>query len=240
MSIVPGIILNDIVGLPIGIGDVLLVPARFDFCADVEGTTEYCAGSFGPDLPRLRSLFNCYDLHDETVLHYWLRARIPSAFHLRPATGGNQGRHDLLEFPFLAVVHSRSTATLTALPFICADGYRGPGLIFPKTGFDTSAKQRVAAAFWGVLLESPEDIAPFEEWVYDDESGLQKVYCGRDLLCICDLQEWDENRGRYDPHLAAFAGELFACPDCGGSGVEDVLTFREDCATCDGQGQVSW
>jgi len=240
VSVAPGIILYDIVGLPVGTGDVLLVPALFDFCDEGEGTAECHLGTFGPDLPWLRGLFNCFDLHDETVLQYWLRARIPAAFGLRPATGGDQGRYDLLEYPFLAVVPSGSAATLAAIPFVCAEGYSGPGLIFPKTGFDAAAKLRVAEAFWSMLLESPESIAPFEEWVYDDEAGLQKVYGSRGLLCICDLEDSDDGERRYDAHLAPFNGEKFPCPDCGGSGVEDAYPFTEDCATCGGTGLVSW
>lgn len=241
MSIVPEIILFDVIGLPIRDDDILLIPARFDFCGDSEGTAEHPVAKFAPDLTRMRSLFNCFGMHEESLLHYWLRARIPAAFGFRPAIiGRNQDRDDLLDFPFVAVFLSESDAILTAIPFVCAEGYDGPGLIFPKSCSSIPAKQRVAEAFWHVLLDSPERIAPFEEWMYDEQSGLLKVYADRGLLCICDLEDNEDGRGRYDPHLVPFVGEMFSCPDCGGSGVEDSFLSTEDCVTCNGKGSVSW
>jgi hypothetical protein len=240
VSLIPEIVLYDIVGLPAAAGPILFVPALFDFRAESEGAVEYHLSDFEPDLPRLYALFNCFDLSDELVLQYWVRARIPCAFSLRPPVGGDRHRYDVLDFPFLAVLPSGSGATLTAVPFVCVEGFSGPGLTFRKSDTDNETKRKVAAAFWSILLRDLDTIAPFEEWVYDDESGVQKVGCGRGFLFVSDLEDWEDGGLRYDHHLSPFPGELFCCPDCWGSGVEDLFPFTEDCVTCNGTGLVTW
>jgi hypothetical protein len=240
VAIVPGIVLNDIIGLPAGTGDVLVVPALFDYSPENEGAVEYHLLDFEPDLSRLCTLFNCSDFSDELVLQYWVRARIPCTFSISPPVGGDPYRYDVLDFPFLAVFPSGSGATLTAVPFVCVEGVRGPGLTFRKSDTDDASKRRVAAAFWSILLRDLEAIAPFEEWVYDDEAGTLKVGCGRGFLYVSDLEDWEDDSRRYDHHLSPFPGELFCCPDCCGTGVEDLFPFTEDCVTCNGTGLVSW
>jgi hypothetical protein len=239
VSIVPGIVLHDIVGLPAEVGDILLVPSLFDFCVGDEGSTEYHLADFVPELDPLRALFNCFDHHDDLILQIWVRARIPVAFAFHPPIGGDLQRRDLLDFPFLAVFPSGSGATLSAVPFVCVEGYSGPGLTFRKTDA-ASTKERIAAAFWRVLLQMPEDIAPFEEWMYDEEAGVLKVGCGPGILYLSDLEDWDDESPHFDIHLSPFPGELFACPDCGATGIEDLFPFTEDCASCNGTGVVTW
>ena len=174
MSIVPGIVLHDIVGLPAGAGDCLFVPALFDYSVESEGPVEYHLSDFEPDLHLLCTLFNCFDLNDELVLQCWVRPWIPCAFGLRPPVGEDRRRNDLLDFPFLAVFRSGPGATLTTIPFVCVEGLSGPGLVFRKSDTDSATKRRVATAFWSHLLQVPDDIPLMRSGSMTTSRGLKR------------------------------------------------------------------
>lgn len=239
MTVVPGIVLYDVVGQPVCSQGVFLTAARFEF---LEKTSTYVELPFvfqKLDLDDLRAFFNYHDSFEEEVLHFWLMARIPAAFGYRLITGVDRDYGQDLVVPFLAIVTSDEKACFEAIPFLCVSDYNRTGLVFGRSSVDDATKQRIREAFEKTLFKSPHEIVEFEEWGYDDEAGLHKIYCKRGLLCRCDLEDWDDVRRGYDPHLIAFPNETFLCPDCGGTGLEEWF-LTDDCNTCGGTGSISW
>jgi len=242
VSVVSGILLHDVIGSPARAGEVLLVPALFDFTPGAEGPVEFHLKDFKPDMPPLPAFSGDWVLDDETLLPYWVRARIPAVFGFRSLSGWDVCRHELLNFPFVAVLWSEAGASLAAIPIVCTEGWSGPGLIFRATDTDPTVKGRVASAFWAALLQAPDQLEAFEEHLFDEEAGWLKVGYAQGQFFICEMDDYDPDdpSGRFDPHLARFPGEVFRCPDCDGSGVEDLFPFTEDCASCGGTGVVTW
>jgi hypothetical protein len=94
-----------------------------------------------------------FDLGDDAGL--WLRAAIPGVFHYAPLHVAD-GREFLLDAVFVAVVFD-STGAGVAYPFACTDRGYATGLVFSRLGPDADARERIARAFWGLLLSEDAD-----------------------------------------------------------------------------------
>ena len=86
----------------------------------------------------------------------WVRARIPQVFGFTPENSENE--KTLLDAAFLAV----ETGSDFAYPFHCSDVYGKTGLIFSPEGPQAEMQDKIARAFWSLLLRDPEDLADFE------------------------------------------------------------------------------
>ena len=90
----------------------------------------------------------------------WVRARLPRVFKFTPELP--EVEKSLLDVGFVAVV----AGTSIGIPFICCDYYGRTGLMFSPGGPDQDIQAEVAAAFWSLLLQAPDDLADFEATVY--------------------------------------------------------------------------
>jgi hypothetical protein len=87
----------------------------------------------------------------------WVRARIPRVFGFDPEPA--EVEKALLDLGFVAIPEG----TDAGYPFWCSDHYGRVALLFSPEGPDRWLQARIAAAFWDLLLEEPEDLADFEE-----------------------------------------------------------------------------
>ena len=95
----------------------------------------------------------------------WVRARLPQVFRFTPEFADVE--KTLIYVGFVAVPQGYETG----FPFICSDYYGRTGLLFSPSGPDLATRARIAAAFWSLLLQSPEDVSNFEQSVFDPGAG---------------------------------------------------------------------
>jgi hypothetical protein len=94
--------------------------------------------------------------------HYdvaWVRARLPHAFGIWPEP--SEAEKTLLWEGFVAVPEGQDEA----LAFWCSDTYGKTSLMFSDAEKDEPAKEKVADAFWSVLLSAPDELEDFEATV---------------------------------------------------------------------------
>ncbi len=112
----------------------------------------------------------------------WVRARIPEVFDFTPVLSSTET--SLLEVGVVAVPEGASVGT----PFICTDYYGRSELVFSPEGPPPNEKAEIAAAFWSLLLQAPDDLANFEERVFHPGAGVW-MYFG------CENGELNVRRG---------------------------------------------
>ena len=91
--------------------------------------------------------------------HYdvsWVRARLPLAFGLTPEP--SEGEKTLLSVGFIAVPDGHQEG----VAFWCSDYYGKTSLTFSDAETDDATKEKIANAFWGVLLSEPDKLEDFE------------------------------------------------------------------------------
>ena|GEM_PF-1521958 len=96
----------------------------------------------------------------------WVRARLPFVFDFTPHPA--EAEKSLLEAGFVAVAVGSSVG----IPFLCTDDYGRTGLVFSPDGPDQETQTTIAAAFWSLLLQSPDDLADFDATVYHLGAGV--------------------------------------------------------------------
>jgi hypothetical protein len=96
----------------------------------------------------------------------WVRARLPRVFAFTPEL--SEVEKSVLHVGFVAVA-SGSTA---GFPFVCTDYYGRTNLMFSPEGPDQDTQVKIAAAFWSLLLESPDDLEDFQAAVYHPGAGI--------------------------------------------------------------------
>jgi hypothetical protein len=110
-----------------------------------------------------------FDVPVPSVLRYpvdqgfdaaWVRARLPSVFGFTPEP--TEVEKTLLCVGFAAVTEGGSIC----YPFICTDHYGRSALMFSDEGPEEAVKRSIADAFWGALVQYPDDLTDFEERVY--------------------------------------------------------------------------
>ncbi len=240
---IPDIVLHGPLAPAIRRRGVLLVPALFDFDAGAEGCPEYPIDQYMPDPADIPSLLDI-DGGSGWGLCLWARARIPAAFGFRPLSPRFPWRPELLDFPFLAVLDARAAGPLSIVPFVCVEDGNGPALAFRRAETSWTIKERVADAFWRVVLRGKDELRPFEVCIDSLDQGgdmMKAGYAKGEFFCADLWMETPDEQGcELDPHLAPTADEVFNCPDCGGDGVEDTFPYTEDCGLCGGTGWVAW
>jgi hypothetical protein len=101
--------------------------------------------------------------------HYdaaWVRARVPRVFGFTPEL--SEVEKTLLDVGFVAVPIGSSIG----FPFVCTDHYGRTAIMFSPEGPDQETQKKVAAAFWSLLLQTPDDLADFEATVYHPGAGI--------------------------------------------------------------------
>ena len=114
----------------------------------------------------------------------WVRAQIPNTFGFTPERA--EVEKAVLDIGFVAVPEGEAVC----YPFVCTDHYGRTGLMFSEGGPEEAIKRSIAAAFWGLLAQEPEDLTDFDERVYHPGAGVWLNYGCKDGHVYCD--ETDE------------------------------------------------
>jgi hypothetical protein len=96
----------------------------------------------------------------------WVWARISREFETDLSV--SQTEKSLLHQGFLALTNDLQTA----YPFVCSDYYGKTKLMFSKEGPETALKEKIAADFWGLLLQRPNDLTSFNQKVFHPGVGI--------------------------------------------------------------------
>ncbi len=107
----------------------------------------------------------------------WVRGRVERLF-LAPSVGEEDRiEKSAIEVGFVASV-PRSDGTLVGVPFFCNDYYLRTGLTFSED-LDPPPKEladRVAEAFWELLLREPNDLHEYQDFMYHSGAGVWIVF----------------------------------------------------------------
>jgi hypothetical protein len=113
----------------------------------------------------------------------WVRARLPRVFEFTPEVSDVE--KSLLDVGFVAVASGASVG----FPFVCTDYYGRTGLMFSPVGPGQDMQARIAAAFWSLLLQAPDDVADFQATVYHIGAGVWLHYSCEDGEPMCRESE---------------------------------------------------
>ncbi len=175
----------------------------------------------------------------------WVRAAIPNVFGYAPLHVSD-GRWFLLDTAFVAVVAEAEKCWI-AYPFVCTDDCQSTGLVFSRFGPPSDVRERIARAFWSLLLaggawQLSEFNAPRVGFDTGDgyDSELLVGYSHGEFYAedMRDSECEDDTISRFDEHVVWLIRETQICPDCGGSGEESFLPAGEKCEACSGTGSL--
>lgn len=110
------------------------------------------------DHARIR--FRCEEFELGDADGPWVRAAIPTVFGYAPLHVSD-GRWFLLDAAFVAVL-PEGEEFWVAYPFACTDVCQSTGLVFSRLGPLPTVRDRIARAFWGLLVaEGTENLSQF-------------------------------------------------------------------------------
>jgi hypothetical protein len=137
------------------------VPAAVELAGNGFSTAYYLRDAAGEGPPAIlaRPIKEQYDVA-------WVRARLPRVFGFTPDL--SEVEKSLLYVGFVAIAERSSVGW----PFICTDYYGRTGLMFSPEGPDQSTQTKIAAAYWSLLLQTPDDLEDFEATVYHPGAGI--------------------------------------------------------------------
>jgi len=153
--------LQNVFGKPATHGDFTFVPATVELEGNGFSTDFHLRDVAGERPPAIlaRPIKHQYDAA-------WVRGRLPHVFGFTPEL--SEVEKSLLDVGFVAI----AAGGLVGFPFICTDYYGRTGLMFSPVGPDQDTQAKIAAAFWSLLLQSPDDLADFEATVYHPGAGV--------------------------------------------------------------------
>ena len=152
--------LQNVFGRPATHGEYSFVPAAVKL--DGNGfSTDFSLGD-SVDMPPPILLLPIEHQYDAA----WVRARLPRVFGFTPER--SEVEKSLLNVGFVAI----ATGSSVAFPFVCVDSYGRSGLPFSPVGPDQTTQAKIAAAFWSLLLQAPDDLEDFEATVYHPGAGI--------------------------------------------------------------------
>ncbi|MGV0104522.1 hypothetical protein NSTCB13_03200 [Nostoc sp. DSM 114160] len=127
-------------------------------------------------------LQRCHDLFGKSVNAVWVRARIPAIFGSNILIGLSipDYKYALIEQMFVAC-ELGSNGDWIAYPFICEDYNLRAGLRFYPDDSSTKVYERIAKAFWELLLLEPKRVCAFRDGYLhynemDDEEWYNVVF----------------------------------------------------------------
>jgi hypothetical protein len=100
----------------------------------------------------------------------WVYARLPLIFGLEPSP--SEGEKSLLWQGFVAIPEGERVG----YAFVCNDYYGRTGLVFSDEGPEEPIRRAIAAAFWDVMLQSPDEVQDFEQRVYHPGAGVWLMF----------------------------------------------------------------
>lgn len=144
-----------VVGVARRSGGFWFVPA----CGEIEDPEEVPSH---PLRDHSRIEFACDGVESYDSDGVWVRAALPSVFRYAPLHVAD-GRWCLLDALFVVVAAlPQGEDRWIAYPFACTDICGATGLIFSRRAPDPDLRNRIARAFWGLLVAEGDDhLSPF-------------------------------------------------------------------------------
>jgi hypothetical protein len=159
-----------------GVSEWMRVETRHGWLLGVVGTARCSDGIwFAPVRGEVEDPeeYPTHPLHEHAVIRFdcegfelgdadgvWVRAALPGVFGYAPLHVSD-GRWFLLDAAFAAVLPD-GEGCWAAYPFACTDAGLGTGLVFSRRGPPSATRDRIARAFWGLLVaEGAERLSPF-------------------------------------------------------------------------------
>jgi hypothetical protein len=171
--------LQEVFGTPTTHQGFTFVPAAVELDGNGFSTDFHLRDSVGRRPPKIlaRPIERQYDAA-------WVRARLPRVFGFTPEL--SEIEKSLLDVGFVAIADGSGVG----FPFICTDYYGRTGLMFSRKGPDQDTQAKIAAAFWSLLLQSPDDVADFEATVYHPGAGIWMHFgCEDGEPCYSESEE---------------------------------------------------
>ena len=171
--------LRNVIGRPEMHGDFTFVPAALKLDGNGFSTDFYLRDSVGEMPPPILTvpIKEQYDVA-------WVRSRIPRIFGFTPELSDVE--KSLLDVGFIAVFESANVG----IPFRCTDSSGRSCLMFSPEGPDVATQKNIAAAFWSLLLQSPEDLDDFDARVFHPGAGVWMHFsCKNGEPCYGESQE---------------------------------------------------
>jgi hypothetical protein len=161
--------LQNVFGKPATQGGFTFVPAAVNLDGSGFSTDFYLRDSAGEQIPPIlaRPIEQQYDAA-------WVRARLPRVFGFTPELP--EVEKSLLDVGFVAVAAGSSVG----FPLVCTDYYGRTGLMFSPEGPDRVTQAKIAAAFWSLLLQSPDELENFEAKVFHPGAGVWMYFGCKD------------------------------------------------------------
>jgi hypothetical protein len=106
----------------------------------------------------------------------WVRGRVERLFFSEPVFEPDRREKSSLYASFVAVISS--DGVMIGVPFECTDYYFKASLTF-STGADEPAREvreRIAVAFWGMLLDDPWDVSDYSDRMVHGGAGVTYAY----------------------------------------------------------------
>jgi hypothetical protein len=155
--------LNDVLGPSISVADITFVPADVTFSGYENG-------------PKLADSAADADTATRAVVRPgedapWASGRIQKLFNQPQLPEEDRGEKCCMAFPFLAVMLD-GDSTL-GIPFLCSDYYGESLLLFGDDPIpEKETMQRIATAFWSLLLQDATDLADYRDRMEHAGAGV--------------------------------------------------------------------
>ncbi|OUL32141.1 hypothetical protein [Nostoc sp. 106C] len=168
---------------------IAIRPYRREEEAPMFPLTDY----LGNQVPKL--VKSCRTDFTELVDAVWVRARIPAIFGFTPLSlPFPDYKYALIEQMFVACEQCSVNGDWLAYPFICEDYDLRVGLRFSPDPLFIETYERIAKAFWELLLLEPENVQPFcDAYLHYDELFEEEwlIVVFKDGECIVEPSECD-------------------------------------------------
>jgi hypothetical protein len=173
-------------GDAIGAGDVLFAPSVIELEGNgFEATNEFASYALKQSMSPALS-----DAIDRGCDAVWIKGRLQKAFglELRPANSG--GEKSFSDWPFVALI-AAPDGRFDGIPFRCIDYYGDTKLLFSEHQPPDELRDRIATAFWSLVLRDPTAIVDYSDVMYHVGCGKEFRFGVRNGAIFID-ETWNE------------------------------------------------
>src|SRR5262245_39368360 len=159
--------LEDVIGHVCRHGDIAIVPARVRLTGRMLTNGSYLEDYLGARKVPADVKALVHPGEDAP----WVCGRVQRVFSLPQIPEEERGEKSCMVFSFLAAF--QEDGQLVGIPFDCTDHYGRSLLLFSGDAPPQPIIDRVADAFWGILLENPQDIPDYTDHFFHLGGGFE-------------------------------------------------------------------
>jgi hypothetical protein len=176
----------DLKGNAIGISDVLFAPAAIE----LEGNGFEATNGFAEYALRQAVSQTLGEAIDRGCDAVWIKGRLQKAFGLKfmPADSGCE--KSFSDRPFVALIPAPDGG-FDGIPFQCIDHYGDTELMFSQHQPPVELRERIAVAFWDLILNDQAAIADYSDVMYHSGGGKEFRFGVKNGVIFID-EAWNE------------------------------------------------